>query len=194
MENKNNSLKIALTYIAIFFLVILIAIPPIFRIVFSNTKQPATNNNQNNLSKTVLHCTKVESIGTVSYNVQTFSTYSDQTLEKVIIRYTRTGEVDETNQNNQYETEIANLKSNSNITATTTTNENKFEITKDVLTTNSTDPVIGLYAKNIATEQEFLINNNYTSTFQFMLAFMSVLCCNTILLFDDNNNDSFINY
>ena len=161
MENKNNSLKIALTYIAIFFLVILIAIPPIFRIVFSNTKQPATNNNQNNLSKTVLHCTKVESIGTVSYNVQTFSTYSDQTLEKVIIRYTRTGEVDETNQNNQYETEIANLKSNSNITATTTTNENKFEITKDVLTTNSTDPVIGLYAKNIATEQEFLINNNY---------------------------------
>ncbi|EDQ31182.1 hypothetical protein EBI_25886 [Enterocytozoon bieneusi H348] len=40
-----------------------------------------------------------------------------------------------------------------------------------------------------------LINNNYTSTFQFMLAFMSVLCCNTILLFDDNNNnDSFINY
>ena len=137
MENKNNSLKIALTYIAIFFLVILIAIPPIFRIVFSNTKQPATNNNQNNLSKTVLHCTKVESIGTVSYNVQTFSTYSDQTLEKVIIRYTRTGELDETNQN-------------------------KFEITKDVLTTNSTDPVIGLYAKNIATEQEFLINNNYT--------------------------------
>ena len=70
--------------------------------------------------------------------------------------------MDETNQNNQYETEIANLKSNSNITATTTTNENKFEITKDVLTTNSTDPVIGLYAKNIATEQEFLINNNYT--------------------------------
>ena len=102
MENKNNSLKIALTYIAIFFLVILIAIPPIFRIFFSNTKQPATNNNQNNVSKTVLHCTKVESIGTVSYNVQTFSTYSDQTLEKVIIRYTRTGEVDETNQNNQW--------------------------------------------------------------------------------------------
>ncbi len=74
---------------------------------------------------------KVESIGTVSYNVQTFSTYSDQTQKRVIIRYTRTGEVDETNQNNQYETE-ANLKSNSNITATTTTNENKFEITKDV--------------------------------------------------------------
>ena len=162
MENKNSSLKIALTYIAIFLLVVLIAIPPIFRLVFTDSNQSTTNTNQNNVSKTILHCTKVESVGTVSYNVQTFSTYSDDSLEKVIIRYTRTGEVDDTNQNNQYEMEIANLKSNSNITETTTTNGNKFEIAKAVLTTNSTDPVIGLYAKNIATEQEFLTNNNYT--------------------------------
>ena len=46
MDNNSNSLKIAFMYIAIFLLVILIAIPPIFRIVFSNTKQTATNNNQ----------------------------------------------------------------------------------------------------------------------------------------------------
>lgn len=162
MENKNSGLKIALAYISIFLLVVLIAIPPIFRIVFTDSNQSTTNTNQNNVSKTILHCTKVESVGTVSYNVQTFSTYSDDSLEKVIIRYTRTGEVDDTNQNNQYEMEIANLKSNSNITETTTTNGNKFEIAKAVLATNSTDPVIGLYAKNIATEQEFLTNNNYT--------------------------------
>ena len=109
MENKNNSLKIALTYIAIFFLVILIAIPPIFRIVFGdNDKTADTSNVRNNISTTVLHCTKEETIGTLTYNVQTFSTYSDKSIEKVIIRYKRTGELDSTNQNNNYEQEIAN--------------------------------------------------------------------------------------
>ena len=41
MENKSNGLKIALTYIAIFLLVVLIAIPPIFRIAFSDNDKTA---------------------------------------------------------------------------------------------------------------------------------------------------------
>lgn len=163
MGNKSNGLKIALTYIAIFLLVVLITIPPVFRIVFINTDTTTSNNNvQKNSSTTVLHCTKEESIGTLTYNVQTFSTYSDESLEKVIIRYTRTGELDATNQGNQYEVEMTNLRSNSNITETTTTTGSKFEIAKSILAANGSDPVIGLYAKEITAEQEFLISNNYT--------------------------------
>lgn len=161
MDNNSSNLKIAFMYIAIFLLVVLIAIPPIFRIVFSNTKQPTTNNNQNNISTTVLHCTKEETIGTLTYNVQTFSTYSDKSIEKVIIRYKRTGELDSTNQNNNYEQEIANLKANSNITETESDNGGKFEILKDALTTKASDPIVGLYAKNIDEEQAFLASNNY---------------------------------
>ncbi len=162
MENKNSSLKIALTYIAIFLLVVLIAIPPIFRLVFSDDGQTTdTGNVKNDASITVLHCTKEETIGTLTYNVQTFSTYSDDAIEKVIIRYKRTGELDATNQNNNYEQEIANLKANSNITETESANGSKFEILKDALTTKASDQIVGLYAKNINDEQTFLASNNY---------------------------------
>ncbi len=162
MENKNSSLKIALTYIAIFLLVVLIAIPPIFRLVFSDDGQTTdTSNIKSNVSTTVLHCTKEETIGTLTYNVQTFSTYSDDAIEKVIIRYKRTGELDATNQNNNYEQEIANLKANSNITETESANGSKFEILKDALTTKASDQIVGLYAKNINDEQTFLASNNY---------------------------------
>lgn len=162
MENKSNGLKIALTYIAIFLLVVLIAIPPIFRIVFSdNGKTSDTSNVKNNISTTVLHCTKEETIGTLTYNVQTFSTYSDKSIEKVIIRYKRIGELDPTNQNNNYEQEMANLKANSNITETESDNGSKFEILKDALTTKASDQIVGLYAKNIDEEQTFLTSNNY---------------------------------
>ena len=162
MDNNNSSLKIAFMYIAIFLLVILIAIPPIFRIAFGdNDKTADTNNVKNNISTTVLHCTKEETIGTLTYNVQTFSTYSDKSIEKVIIRYKRTGELDSTNQNNNYEQEIANLKANSNITETESDNGGKFEILKDALTTKTSDQIVGLYAKNIDEEQAFLASNNY---------------------------------
>lgn len=162
MDNNSSNLKIAFMYIAIFLLVVLIAIPPIFRIAFSdNDKTADTNNVKNNISTTVLHCTKEETIGTLTYNVQTFSTYSDKAIEKVIIRYKRTGELDSTNQNNNYEQEIANLKANSNITETESDNGGKFEILKDALTTKASDPIVGLYAKNIDEEQAFLASNNY---------------------------------
>lgn len=162
MDNNSGSLKVAFMYIAIFLLVILIAIPPIFRMAFDdNDKTAGTSNVNNNISTTVLHCTKEETIGTLTYNVQTFSTYSDKSIEKVIIRYKRTGELDPTNQNNNYEQEIANLKANSNITETESNNGSKFEILKDALTTKSSDPIIGLYAKNINEEQTFLVSNNY---------------------------------
>lgn len=162
MDNNSSNLKIAFMYIAIFLLVVLIAIPPIFRIAFSdNDKTADTNNVKNNISTTVLHCTKEETIGTLTYNVQTFSTYSDKSIEKVIIRYKRTGELDSTNQNNNYEQEIANLKANSNITETESDNGGKFEILKDALTTKASDQIVGLYAKNINEEQTFLTSNNY---------------------------------
>lgn len=162
MDNNSSNLKIAFMYIAIFLLVVLIAIPPIFRIAFSdNDKTTDTNNVKNNISTTVLHCTKEETIGTLTYNVQTFSTYSDKSIEKVIIRYKRTGELDSTNQNNNYEQEIANLKANSNITETESDNGGKFEILKDALTTKASDQIVGLYAKNIDEEQTFLTSNNY---------------------------------
>ena len=162
MDNNSSSLKIVFMYIAIFLLVVLIAIPPIFRIAFSdNDKTTDTNNVKNNISTTVLHCTKEETIGTLTYNVQTFSTYSDKSIEKVIIRYKRTGELDSTNQNNNYEQEIANLKANSNITETESDNGGKFEILKDALTTKASDQIVGLYAKNIDEEQTFLTSNNY---------------------------------
>lgn len=162
MDNNSSSLKIAFMYIAIFLLVILIAIPPIFRIAFGdNDKTADTSNVKNNISTTVLHCTKEETIGTLTYNVQTFSTYSDKSIEKVIIRYKRTGELDSTNQNNNYEQEIANLKANSNITETESDNGGKFEILKDALTTKTSDQIVGLYAKNIDEEQAFLASNNY---------------------------------
>lgn len=162
MDNNSSNLKIAFMYIAIFLLVVLIAIPPIFRIAFSdNDKTADTNNVKNNISTTVLHCTKEETIGTLTYNVQTFSTYSDKSIEKVIIRYKRTGELDSTNQNNNYEQEMANLKANSNITETESDNGGKFEILKDALTTKASDQIVGLYAKNIDEEQTFLTSNNY---------------------------------
>lgn len=162
MENKNNSLKIALTYIAIFFLVILIAVPPIFRIVFSDTSTTTNNSSvKSNTSKMVLHCTKEETIGTLTYNVQTFSTYSDGTIEKVVIRYKRTGNLDATNQSNSYEQEIANLKANNNINTSDSSNGNKFEISKEALTTKTSDPIINNYAKSINEQQIYFASNNY---------------------------------
>ena len=161
MENKNNSLKIALTYIAIFFLVILIAVPPVLRVILKDDNK-ADDSFSNDQSTVVLHCTRKEVVGAANYNIQVFNTYTDNILEKVIIRYNRTGSLDESNQNNSFEQEIAKLRANTNILESVSNNNYKFEINKDSLANGLTDDTLALYAKEITSEQEFLETNNYT--------------------------------
>lgn len=161
METKNSQLKVVLTYIAIFFLIVLIIMPPIFRVVFKedNTKKEDT---KDNTPITVLHCTKEETINTLTYNVQTYSTYKGNNIEKVIIRYKRIGQLDPTNQNNNYEQEMTNLKASNGITETEESTGSKFEIAKETLSNKNADAIINLYNKSIEEEQNFLISNNYT--------------------------------
>ena len=162
MNNNVSQLKIALTYISIFLLVVLIAIPPIFRIVFKDSdSNTSVDNSKQNKPKTVLHCTRKETIGTLDYNIQVFNTYSDNTLEKVIIRYNRTGTIDDSNKDNLIEQEITTLSSNTNFTQTSTANGAKFEINESVLKEDISDPVLDLYTKDITSEQELLGKNNY---------------------------------
>ena len=130
MENKNNSLKIALTYIAIFFLVILIAVPPVLRVILKDDNK-SDDSFSNDQSTVVLHCTRKEVVGAANYNIQVFNTYTDNILEKVIIRYNRTGSLDESNQNNSFEQEIAKLRANTNILESVSNNNYKFEINKE---------------------------------------------------------------
>ena len=53
MDNNSSSLKIAFVYIAIFLLVILIAIPPIFRIAFGDNDKTADTSNVKNKISTI---------------------------------------------------------------------------------------------------------------------------------------------
>ena len=109
-----------------------------------------------------MHCTRKEVVGAANYNIQVFNTYTDNILEKVIIRYNRTGSLDESNQNNSFEQEIAKLRANTNILESVSNNNYKFEINKDSLANGLTDDTLALYTKEITSEQEFLGTNNYT--------------------------------
>lgn len=161
MEN-NNQLKIALTYIVIVFLVILILIPPIFRIAFKDSDKNSSKDTAKTITKTVLHCTRKETIDAMSYNIQVFNTYNENTLEKVIIRYNRTGTLNETSSNNIIEQEIATLSTSTSFNQATTADGIKFEIKSSVLKSNISDTIIEPYTKNITSEQALLTSNNYT--------------------------------
>lgn len=164
MASKNNGLKTVLVYFAMILLVFIIILPPIFRIVLKDDSSDKTIQDNKPVTKkqTVLHCTRSESLGEVSYDIQTFSTYKDDELEKVIIRYTRTGELTDLLSTNQIEQEIINLRQDDEISETSNTNGSKFEISKDSLSLAESDPIIALYAKSLEEENSFLSSNNYT--------------------------------
>ena len=99
MASKNNGLKTFLVYFAMILLVFIIILPPVFRIVLKDDGSDKTiqDNKPVTEKQTVLHCTRNESLGEVSYDIQTFSTYKDNVLDRVILRYTRSGELTELN-------------------------------------------------------------------------------------------------
>ena len=77
MASKNSGLKTVLVYFAMILLVFIIILPPIFRIVLKDDSSDKTIQDNKPVTKkqTVLHCTRSESLGEVSYDIQTFSTY-----------------------------------------------------------------------------------------------------------------------
>ena len=162
MKNKNINLKIALAYISIFLLIFLIALPPVLRFFIKSDNIMSTNNSNipTTLARTVLHCTRIETVQSANYNIQIFNTYNKSNLEKVIIRYTRTGTLD--NQNNEFETEMNNLRNNSNVSETIFSTGSKFEISKEGIEKAKTDSTISSYFKSITEEEDLLVNNNYT--------------------------------
>ena len=164
MVSKNNGLKTFLVYFAMILLVFIIILPPVFRIVLKDDGSDKTiqDNKPVTEKQTVLHCTRNESLGEVSYDIQTFSTYKDNALDRVILRYTRSGELTELNSTNAIEQEIINLRQDDEISETSSANGSKFEINKDALSLAENDPIIALYAKTLEEEKNFLTSNNYT--------------------------------
>ena len=103
MASNNSGLKTFLVYVAMILLAFIIILPPVFRIVLKDdgsSDKTVQNNKPVTEKQTILHCTRSESLGEVSYDIQTFSTYKENVLDRVIIRYTRSGELTELNSTN----------------------------------------------------------------------------------------------
>ena len=165
MASNNSGLKTFLVYVAMILLAFIIILPPVFRIVLKDdgsSDKTVQNNKPVTEKQTILHCTRSESLGEVSYDIQTFSTYKENVLDRVIIRYTRSGELSELNSTNAIEQEIINLRQDDEISETSNANGSKFEINKDALSLADNDPTIALYAKTLDEEKNFLTSNNYT--------------------------------
>ena len=164
MLNKNSGLKKFLVYVAMILLVFIIILPPVFRIVLKDdsSDKNVQDNKPVTEKQTVLHCTRKRKFRELSYDIQTFSTYKNDVLNKVVLRYTRTGELTEINSTNPVEQEIINLRQDDAISETSNANGSKFEIDKDALSQSENDPIIALYAKTLEEEKNFLTSNNYT--------------------------------
>lgn len=166
MENKKESSVINIfIYLLIVVFIILIALPPLFRIFFkeSNTTNNSNNNSNNTLNTaTALTCRKEVMVGTMIYNVTITSNYGNDLLNKVTFNYQLPSETDSTVLDNPIDTEINTIRNSGLVEETADESSISFVLTKEAKESNPTNTSLDAYFQPLETQTTNLESLGYT--------------------------------
>lgn len=157
---KSLDFKNVLVYLAMVALVAIIALPPLFRVLFKEKKESAVAAPKG--EALALICKKQVTLETVSYLATVTSNYIDSKLQKVTISYRRTGELTEALQNNAVEQEMALLHQSQIFDEEVDATTYKYVLTKAKYEQNKDHPTVVSYFKNALDQQLSLTSNGYS--------------------------------
>ena len=158
---KSQDIKDVFIYLAMVGLVLLIILPPVFRIAFKEEETPIVSESED--KATALICKKQVPIASLLYQVSITSNYINDDLSKVTIQYTIPQETDPTVvAPTAIDQEIAMFRESPAMTETQNGNIIKFVLTKESLEQNPTDAVASNYFQLYDTQLANLTNLGYT--------------------------------
>ena len=164
MKNKKESSIINIfIYLLIVVFIILIALPPICRIVFKENSDNINNGEDATVkSVTALNCNREATVGTMVYNITISSNYTDDELTKVTFMYNLPEVVDSTITVNPIVTEINDLRNSGIVEDESTDTQARFVLTKDSKENNPDNTSLDNYFQPIDVQQSNLESLGYT--------------------------------
>ncbi len=163
---KESSLTNIFVYFLMAVLVILIVLPPLFRVFFKES----TDNTNINSSKdtdtvsraTALTCRREVTVGTMIYNITITSNYRDDTLNKVTFNYEAPEVVDNTVTDNPVLTEMNTIRSSGLVEETTDGLSTIFVLTRETKEDNPTNTRLDTFFQPLDSQITNLESLGYT--------------------------------
>ena len=166
-EKKESSIINIFIYLLIVIFIILIALPPLFRVFFKDSMNSTNINSSNNNDArvggaTALTCRREVAVGTMIYNVTITSNYGNDTLNKVTFSYDAPDVVDSTVIDNPVLTEMATIRNSGLVEETTNGLTTIFTLTKKMKESNPTNTSLDTFFQPLEAQQTNLESLGYT--------------------------------
>lgn len=163
-EKRESSITNILVYLLIGILVLLIIVPPLTRVLFSEDVTGTDGSLGNSVVDTAaaLTCRREVTVGTMIYNVTITSNYGNDILNKVTFNYEQPEVVDTTVTDNPVLTEIATIRNSGLVEESTNGLSTTFILTKEMKEANSTNTSLDGYFQPLDTQKTNLESLGYT--------------------------------
>ena len=162
-SKKDSSIVNIFIYLLIVVFIILIALPPICRIVFKESSDNINNGeNATVKSVTALNCNREVTVGTMVYNETISSNYTNDELTKVTFMYNLPEVVDSTVTDDPVMTEINTIRSSGLVEDQSTDTQTRLVLTRELKEKNSNNTSLDNYFQPIDVQQSNLESLGYT--------------------------------
>lgn len=163
MEKKSRGMPNVLIYFIMILLVLIVAVPPIFRIVFKEEDQKSSPTTNSGVTQaTALTCQRDVVVGQMTYHVKIVSNYGNDVLNKVTFVYTLPTVVDETVIDNPVLTEMNTIRNSGLVTETSSATDVTFVLTKEMKEANPTNTSLDNYYSPLETQRTNLETLGYS--------------------------------
>lgn len=158
-EKPKSSITNIFVYLIMIFLLLIVIMPPIFRVVFKEEEVINTPKE----TATALTCKKVVNVGSMVYNVTLVSNYSNDILKKVTFTYLIPQAVDNTVTQNPVMDEINYLRNTHLVEETISPSNIKFILTKENKEANPTNNTLDhFYNNDVDSQEKYITSLGYT--------------------------------
>ena len=162
-SKKDSSIVNIFIYLLIVVFIILIALPPICRIVYKESSDNINNGeNATVKSVTALNCNREVAVGTMVYNETISSNYTNDELTKVTFMYNLPEVVDSTVTDDPVMTEINTIRSSGLVEDQSTDTQTRLVLTRELKEKNSNNTSLDNYFQPIDVQQSNLESLGYT--------------------------------
>ncbi len=155
--SKSFDIKNVLVYLIMILLLFIIALPPIFRMVF---KETTPNIEMPTDTATALICTRQAVVEPITYTIRVTTNYIGTTLSKVSFQYQRSTMLNPAPVND-IETEMQTMKANPAFTVSEETNGLKLVVTPATVAADTTGTLQSTYFNDLATQNAYFSQNGY---------------------------------
>lgn len=162
-DKKESSIVNIFIYLLIVVFIILIALPPICRIVFKESEDNINNGSNATVNTvTALNCNKEVPVGTMMYNVTISSNYTNDELTKVTFMYNLPEILDPSITEDQVMNEINTIRSSGLVEDESTDTQIRLILTKELKEANPDNTSLDNFFQPIDLQQSNLESLGYT--------------------------------